>query len=74
MGGCYGAGADDGLGFILQVVGDFFFRADGGVGENVVEDCSLASGFFAAGDGFFYFDYLASEALLGMLLVCGGVS
>lgn len=63
MGGCDGAGADDGLGFVLQVGDGFFFRADGGVGEDVVEDGGLAGGFFAAGDGFFYFDYLGSEPL-----------
>ena len=73
MGGRDGAGADDGLGFILEVVGCFFFRADGWVGEDVVEDGGLAGGFFAAGDGFFYFDYLVSEALLGLLLVYGWV-
>lgn len=43
--GCDGAGADDGLGFVLEVVGLFFFGADVGVGENVVEDVGLAGGF-----------------------------
>ena len=72
MGGCYGAGADDGLSFVLEVVGGFFLRADVGVGEDVVENCGLAGGFFAAGDGFFYFDYLLSEPL-NLLLVHGVV-
>lgn len=72
MGGCYGASADDGLSFVLEVVGGFLFGADVGVGEDVVENCGLAGGFFAAGDGFFYFDYLFSEAL-DWLLVRGVV-
>ncbi len=68
----YGAGADDGLGFLLEVVGGFVLGADGGVGEDVVEDCGLAGGLFAAGDGFFYFDYLFAETL-EVLLVRGVV-
>ena len=63
MAGRYGAGADDGLSFVLEVVGGFLFRANVGVGEDVVEDCGLAGGFFAAGDGFFYFNDLFSETL-----------
>ena len=68
MGGRYGAGADDGLGFVLEVVGGFLFGADVGVGEDVVENCGLAGGFFAAGDGFFYFNYLFSESLDPLLV------
>ena len=68
MSGRYGAGADDRLSFVLEVVGGFLFGADVGVGEDVVENCGLAGGFFAAGDVFFYFDYLISEAL-DLLLV-----
>ena len=63
MAGRYGACADDGLSFVLEVVGSFLFRADVGVGEDVVEYCGLAGGFFAARDGFFYFDNLFSETL-----------
>ena len=73
MGGCYGAGADDGLSFVLEVVGGFLLGADVGVGEDVVENGGLAGGFFAAGDGFFYFNYLVSEAL-DLLLVAGVVN
>ena len=73
MGGRYGAGADDGLSFVLEVVGGFLLGADVGVGEDVVENCGLAGGFFAAGDGFFYFNYLCSEPL-DLLLVAGVVN
>ena len=73
MAGCYGAGADDTLGFVLEVVSGFLLRADGWIGEDVVEDCGLAGGFFAAGDGFFYFNYLFAETLY-LWLVCGGVN
>ena len=59
----YGARADDGLSFVLEVVGRFLFRADVGVGEDVVEYCGLAGRFFAASDGFFYFNNLFSETL-----------
>lgn len=38
---CYGAGTDDGLGFVLEVVVIFFLEADGVVGEDVVEDVAL---------------------------------
>ena len=70
---CYGACADDGLSFVLEVVCGFLFRADVGVGEDVVEYCGLASGFFAAGDGFLYFYNLFSETL-DQFLVHGGVN
>lgn len=73
MGGRYGACADDSLSFVLEVVGGFLFSADVGVGEDVVENCGLARGFFAAGDGFFYFNYLLSEPL-DFLLVRGVVN
>ena len=73
MGGRYGACADDSLSFVLEVVGGFLFSADVGVGEDIVENCGLAGGFFAAGDGFFYFDYLLSEPL-DLLLVRGVVN
>lgn len=73
MGGRYGARADDSLSFVLEVVGGFLFSADVGVGEDIVENCGLAGGFFAAGDGFFYFDYLLSEPL-DLLLVRGVVN
>ncbi len=63
MAGRYGARADDSLSFVLEVVGGFLLRADIGVGEDVVENCGLAGGFFAAGDRFFYFNYLSSESL-----------
>ena len=63
MGGCYGAGTDDRLGLVLEMVGGFFFGADGRAGEDVVEDGGLAGGFFAAGDGFLYFEDLVSEPL-----------
>lgn len=43
--GCDGAGADDGLGFVLEVGGFFDVGVDGWVGEDVVEDVGLANGF-----------------------------
>ena len=73
MGRRYGARADDSLSFVLEVVGGFFLRADVGVGEDVVENCGLASRFFAPGDRFFHFNYLTSEPL-DLVLVRGVVN
>lgn len=44
-----GAGADDDLGFVLEVVGFFDVGVDVRVGEDVVEDVGLADGFAAWG-------------------------
>ena len=45
--GCDGAGADDCLGFVLEVVGFFDVGVDVGVCEDFVEDVGLADGFAA---------------------------
>lgn len=73
MAGRYGARADDGLSFVLEMIGGFLLRADVGVGEHVVEYCGLAGGFFAAGDGFLNFNNLFAETL-DLLLVHGVVN
>lgn len=39
---CDCPGADDGLGFVLEVVGLFFLGPDLRVCEDVIEDCRLA--------------------------------
>ena len=44
MGRGYGAGADYGLSFVLQVVGVFFLGTDVRIGEYFVEDVRLAFG------------------------------
>ena len=61
---CDGAGADHGLGFVLEVIGFFLLGTHGRVGEDVVEDCCLSGGFFAAGDLVFHFEDLLEETLL----------
>ena len=63
MAGRHGAGGDDGLGFVLQVVRFFLLRPDVVVGEHVVEDGFLSDGLFASGDPFLGLDDLLAESL-----------
>ena len=58
-----GAGADDGLGFVLHVVVGFLLGPDLWVGEHVVEYSGLALGFLATCDGGFDFENLLEHAV-----------
>lgn len=57
-GGC-GAGADGGLGFLVEVGVCFLLVADAGVGGDVVEDGGLAGGSLAPSDEGAEFDECA---------------
>lgn len=60
-----GAGADDDLGFVLEVVGFLDVRVDVRLGEDVVEDVGLADGFAA-------WDLLVRTVMLAGECDCSG--